>query len=110
MITCVVKYIRDLQESIGQPMLRADMHASAFALFLLTACSQTGGGATCAGTLLTVPAGSNGQGATVPQLLAHASAMGLSQKDAETLIYLEGISPQATLRSGQTICLDGKPD
>ncbi len=46
----------------------------------------------------------------MPQLMAHASAMGLNQQDAETLIYLEGISPQATLEPGRIICLDGKPD
>ncbi|WP_375290293.1 hypothetical protein [Qipengyuania sp.] len=77
----------------------------------LLGCAQGGGGGSgCAGTVITVPAGSNGQGATVPQLMAHASAMGLNQQDAETLIYLEGISPQATLEPGRIICLDGKPD
>ena len=58
--------------------------------------------------MITVP--QNGSGFTVPQLMAHASAMGMSQQEAETLIYLEGISPQATLQPGETVCLDGKPD
>ena len=69
-----------------------------------------GGGKQCHGTLLTVPRGADGKGFTIPQLMTHASVMGLSQKDAETLIYLEGISPEATLKPGETICLDGKPD
>ena len=42
--------------------------------------------------------------------MAHASAMGMNQQDAETLIYLERIAPQATLQPGERICLDGKPD
>ena len=66
------------------------------------------GGDACGGTLITVP--ENGTGFTVPQLMAHASAMGMSQQQAETLIYLEGLSSQATLQPGDTICLDGKPD
>ena len=76
-------------------------------LGLLAACTQ-GGGAACGGTSITVP--QDGGGFTVPQLMAHATAMGMNQQEAETLIYLEGISPQATLQPGETICLDGKPD
>lgn len=77
------------------------------AMLILAACAA-GDDAPCGGTLITVP--ENGSGFTVPQLMAHASAMGMSQREAETLIYLEGISPQAKLKPGQTICLDGKPD
>lgn len=61
----------------------------------------------CSGTVLRVP---DGKGFTVPQLMAHASSMGMSQQEAETLIYLENISPQATVEGGSVICLDGKPD
>ncbi|MEO1969515.1 MAG: hypothetical protein ABGW87_12485 [Sphingomonadaceae bacterium] len=76
-----------------------------------TACTASKNGKPqCAGTVLTVPKGADGKGFTIAQLMAHASAMGMSQKDAETLIYLEGINPQATLKPGETICLDGRPD
>ena len=77
------------------------------ALAASAACAPTGD-AGCAGTPITVP--EDGAGFTVPQLMAHAAAMGMTQQEAETLIYLEGISPQATLAPGETICLDGKPD
>lgn len=81
--------------------------AAGAVLALLGACNQAGE-AGCTGTLITVPP--NGAGFTVPQLMAHAASMGMSQQEAETLIYLEGIGPQATLQPGETICLDGKPD
>ena len=77
------------------------------ALSLLGGCTQVGD-AGCTGTLITVP--EKGAGFTVPQLMAHAASMGMTQREAETLIYLEGIGPQATLQPGETICLDGKPD
>ena len=92
-------------------MSRRFAPAAAVLIAVLTACTpgaDEGGGAVCGGTLITVP--HNGSGFTVPQLMAHASAMGMSQQEAETLIYLEGISPQATLQPGETVCLDGKPD
>ena len=92
-------------------MSRRSAPAVAVLIAVLAACTphaDEGGGAICGGTLITVP--QNGSGFTVPQLMSHASAMGMSQQDAETLIYLEGISPQATLQPGETVCLDGKPD
>ena len=76
-----------------------------FALFSF-ACSDSGN-VSCSGTMIKVP---EGQGFTVPELMAHAAAMGMTQKEAETLIYLEGLSPQATLGAGETLCLDGRPD
>ena len=82
--------------------------ATAGALFL-TACSGGGGEnaeAHCDGPVLDVPPG----GATVPQLMAHATAMGMTQREAETLIYLEGLNPQVTVEGVSTICLDGRPD
>ena len=62
----------------------------------------------CTGTLVTMPA--NGSGDAISQLMAQAAAMGMSTQDAQTLIYLEGLSPQVTLKPGETICLDGRPD
>ena len=92
-------------------MFKRSAPTAAVLIAVLTACTphaDEGGGAVCGGTLITVP--QNGSGFTVPQLMAHASAMGMSQQEAETLIYLEGITPQATLQPGETVCLDGKPD
>ncbi|QWC56548.1 hypothetical protein F7D01_05075 [Erythrobacter sp. 3-20A1M] len=70
-------------------------------------CGQGGDGqANCDGPVFEVPS----SGATVPQLMAHATAMGMTQREAETLIYLEGLNPQVTIEGGTTICLDGRPD
>jgi hypothetical protein len=63
----------------------------------------------CGGTIVTVPE-SGGEGYTIPQLMAQAAAIGMTTEEAQTLIYLEGLSPQATLEPGDTICLDGQPD
>jgi hypothetical protein len=46
---------------------------------------------------------------TVPELMAQANAMGMTQQEAETLIYLEGVSTTAKVTPGQTVCIDGKP-
>lgn len=46
---------------------------------------------------------------TVQELMAHSAAMGMTQQEAETLIYLEGISPSTRIEPGETICIDGKP-
>lgn len=73
---------------------------------IVVGCSNSGS-EICSGTLIKVP---EGQGFTVPQLMAHAAAMGMTQEEAETLIYLEGLSPNATLSAGQSLCLDGRPD
>ena len=73
---------------------------------LLAACDQA---PQCSGTLITVPEDA-GVGFSIPNLMAHASALGMTQQEAETLIYLEGLAPQATLQPGETICLDGRPD
>jgi hypothetical protein len=74
---------------------------------LLAACSAQQ--EACGGTLVTVPEG-GGEGYTIPQLMAQAAAMGMTNEEAQTLIYLEGLSPQATLQPGETICLAGQPD
>ena len=47
---------------------------------------------------------------TPADLVAHASAMGMTQQETETLLYLEGISNTVVLREGQSICIDGRPD
>ena len=73
----------------------------------LSACSGSEQG--CSGTLVTVPQ-SSAQGDAISQLMAQAAAMGMTLEEAQTLIYLEGLTPQATLRPGERICLDGKPD
>lgn len=65
----------------------------------------------CSAVLLTAPKSKNDRAPfTVAELMAHSSAMGMTQRDAETLIYLEGLSISSTLRDGQTLCVDGKPD
>jgi hypothetical protein len=40
--------------------------------------------------------------------MAHSAAMGMSQEEAETLLFLEGISPNDKLAPGESVCLDGK--
>ena len=77
-------------------------------LAIIAACSASDE-ATCGGTLITVPE-TGGEGFTISQLMAQAAAMGMTEQEAQTLIYLEGLSPQATLQPGDTICLDGQPD
>lgn len=65
----------------------------------------------CSGVLLTAPESKNGRRSfTVAELMAHSSAMGMPQRDAETLIYLEGLSTSSTLEEGQTLCVDGRPN
>lgn len=67
--------------------------------------------AQCSGVLLTAPASTNDGGSfTVAELMAHCSAMGMTQRDAETLIYLEGLATSSTLKAGESLCVDGKPD
>ena len=74
----------------------------------LTACAVEGEEEACGGMLITAPA--DGAGSfTVAQLMAHSAAMGMTQQEAETLIYLEGLSPTTRLEPGESRCLDGKP-
>lgn len=40
--------------------------------------------------------------------MAHSAAMGMTQQEAETLLYLEGISPNDKLAPGESVCIDGK--
>jgi hypothetical protein len=40
---------------------------------------------------------------TAADLVAHAAAMGMTQQETETLLYLEGVSPKR-----QSICIDAK--
>ena len=78
---------------------------SSAALLLLAAC--VGENDKCDGFEISSP---SGQSFTVPELMAHATAMGMTQQEAETLIYLEGISSTTSLKPGDTLCIDGKPD
>lgn len=83
------------------------------AALLSSGCGAKGKdvGNQCRGVLLTAPDfASNGRSFTVAELMAHSSAMGMNQRDAETLIYLEGLSTSSTMQAGQTLCVDGKPD
>lgn len=47
---------------------------------------------------------------TPADLVAHAAAMGMTEQETQTLLYLEGVSSTVVLREGQSICIDGKPD
>lgn len=88
------------------------MHLVLPACGALAACSSGGEGreATCAGMLLSAPergeAGS--RSFTVAELMAQSAALGMSQEEAETLLFLEGISPNHRLGPGESVCLDGK--
>lgn len=74
--------------------------------FLFSACD--GARDTCSGFAIT---GTSAQTSfSVPELMAQATAMGLTQTEAETLIYLEGITPNTRIEPGETMCIDGKPD
>jgi hypothetical protein len=79
---------------------------------VLTACSSSGENdeAACAGILLSAPeSGEAGSGSfTASELMAHSAAMGMTQEEAETLLYLEGISPSDRLAPGESVCIDGK--
>jgi len=82
--------------------------AIALACFLstfLTACA--GQDSSCSG--FTVTGSETKSTFTVQELMAHSAAMGMTQQEAETLIYLEGISPATKIEPGETICIDGKP-
>lgn len=59
--------------------------------------------------MLSGPEGTGVAALSVAQLMAHSSAMGMTQQEAETLLYLEGIDPGDKLAPGELICVDGKP-
>ena len=88
----------------------ASAHLLTGICLLAAACSE-GEDSTCAGFLLSAPKAENaGPGSfSVAQLMAHSAAMGMTQQEAETLLYLEGIFPSHTLAPGETLCVDGKP-
>lgn len=75
-------------------------------LVLFSGCDSDSGG--CSG--FTITGTSTQTSFTVPELMAHATAMGMTQQEAETLIYLEGMTPSTRIEPGETICIDGKPD
>ena len=72
---------------------------------IVSACTEPAG--SCSGFMVTSPTGDTAF--TVPELMAHATALGMTQEEAETLIYLEGITSSATVESGGTLCIDGRP-
>lgn len=74
-------------------------------LMVNAACAD--GTESCAGFTVTGTATQSSY--SVPQLMAQAKAMGMTQQEAETLIYLEGISASTRIEPGETICIDGKP-
>lgn len=76
----------------------------ALVLLLLGAC--TGADRECGGFEIST---NTDRSFTVPELMAHATAMGMTQQEAETLIYLEGISSTTSLEAGSALCIDGKP-
>lgn len=76
-------------------------------LVLLLASGCTAGADACSGFVVTSVDGDNSF--TVPELMAHATSMGMTQQEAETLIYLEGIESSATVGASGSLCIDGKP-
>lgn len=72
---------------------------------VLTACAEED--PSCSGFAVTGTETKNAF--TVQELMAYSAAMGMTQQEAETLIYLEGISPSTRIEPGETICIDGKP-
>lgn len=86
--------------------MRPTMTILAYCLALVcTAC--TGDTVSCSGFTVTGTARQTSY--SVTQLMAHATAMGMTQQEAETLIYLEGISVTTRIEPGETICIDGRP-
>lgn len=65
----------------------------------------------CQGYVLTAPDKQVGDfDFTINELMAHSAAMGMTQQEAETLLYLEGIPVTHRLSPGETLCIDGRPD
>jgi hypothetical protein len=84
---------------------------SAAAFFCLAGClnSETAD-PVCTGILLSAPeSDSRSRSFSVAELMAHSAAMGMTQQEAETLLYLEGITASDTLAPGEALCVDGKP-
>ena len=82
----------------------------AFCATLLLGCgsSEGQGSEECGGFILR--AMGEDRSFTPADLVAHAAAMGMTQQETETLLYLEGVSTTVVLREGQSICIDGRPD
>lgn len=74
-------------------------------LVFFSGCNAAGDA--CSG--FTITGSSTQTSFSVPELMAHATAMGMTQQEAETLIYLEGITPDTRIEPGETVCIDGKP-
>lgn len=78
--------------------------AALVSILILAGCAESG--QECSGFTIS---SSTGNSFTVPDLMSHATAMGMSQQEAETLIYLEGIDTSTTVERGKSLCTDGKP-
>lgn len=76
-----------------------------FLALLVASCAEAGGA--CSGFEVTSADGDTSF--TVSQLMTHAAAMGMTQQEAETLIYLEGITSSADIKAGDSLCIDGIP-
>jgi len=64
--------------------------------------------ADCHGLFLKGPAvgDEDSQSFTINELMAHSAALGMTQEEAETLLYLKGISPNHKLAPGETLCIE----
>ena len=64
--------------------------------------------ANCTGILITGPeiGDTDSQSFTINELMAHSAAMGMTQEEADTLLYLKGISPSHRLAPGETLCIE----
>ncbi|MBC2778136.1 hypothetical protein [Parasphingopyxis marina] len=64
--------------------------------------------ADCAGIFLTGPeiGDERPQSYTIHELMAYSAAMGMTQEEAETLLYLKGLSPSHRLAPGETLCIE----
>ena len=78
------------------------------ALLLGCGSSEVAEPTECAGFVLRAIGGD--RSFTAADLVAHAAAMGMSQRETETLLYLEGVPASVVLQEGQSICIDGRPD
>ncbi|WP_417594512.1 hypothetical protein [Parasphingorhabdus sp.] len=64
--------------------------------------------ANCRGLFLKGPevGDEDSQSFTINELMAHSAALGMTQEEAETLLYLKGISPHHKLAPGETLCIE----
>ena len=79
---------------------------------VLAGCAKSDSGpvdeADCHGLFLKGPevGDEDSQSFTINELMAHSAALGMTQQEAETLLYLKGISPDHKLAPGETLCIE----